>query len=88
VNSFTQRGGSKASGYQLGGGVEARVAERLTLGLEYLYTSLEDDTRVRFAGPAPANNPFLLVNPAGTDFRRSDEEFDFHSVRLVANVRF
>ncbi|MDP8916022.1 MAG: outer membrane beta-barrel protein, partial [Pseudomonadota bacterium] len=88
VNSVTQRGESEASGYQVGAGAEAQVAERLSLGLEYLFTSLDDDTRVRLAGPAPATNPFIRVNPAGTDFRRSKEEFDFHSVRVVANVRF
>jgi len=88
VNTFTTRGDDRLNGYQLGAGVEAAVAPRLSLGLEYLYTSLDDDVRVRASGPAPATNPFILANPGGTDFARSEEEFDFHSVRVVANVRF
>lgn len=90
ANSFTGTDDDQVGGYQLGAGAEALVAERLTIGVEYLYTSLKDDEfRVRTGpGTAPATNPFLLVNPAGTDFRRSEEEFDFHSVRVVANVRF
>jgi outer membrane immunogenic protein len=90
VNAFTTNGDHNADGYQLGAGYERRVGASWSLGLEYLFTSLEDeDFRVRASrGNAGATNPFILVNPAGTDFRRSDTDFDFGSIRFTATYRF
>lgn len=90
ANAFPQSGDSDANGYQAGLGIERKVFDNFSVGLEYLYTRLKDDEfRVRAApGTAPATNPFLLVNPAGTDFRRSDEDFEVSSVRLTATFRF
>lgn len=89
VNTFTNNGNHNASGHQLGLGYERKLGDNFSVGLEYLQTRLEDeDYRVRSAGPAPATNPFILVNPAGTDFRRSDRDFDLDSVRLTATYRF
>lgn len=89
VNTFVQRGSSDADGYQYGLGIEHRFWDNVSLGLEYVHTSLDDDeTRVRAQGPAPATNPFILVNAGGTDFRRSDDDFELDSFRLTANLRF
>ncbi|MBY0512067.1 MAG: outer membrane beta-barrel protein, partial [Rhodospirillaceae bacterium] len=78
-----------ASGYQLGGGADYNVTEEWRFGLEYLYTALDDDSyRVRAAGPAPATNAFILVNANGTDFRRSENKFDYGTVRLTLTYRF
>jgi len=89
ANTFRQSDSDDANGYQVGGGFERQLTSDVTMGLEYLYTSLEDDsTVVRSMGPAPATNPFLLVNPAGTDFRRSEEDLNVHSVRVTASYRF
>lgn len=90
ANSFEGTGSSSASGYQVGLGYERKVTQNFSLGLEYLFTSLDDDGyRVRTGpGTAPPTNPFLLVNADGTDMRRSDTDFDFDSVRLTANWRF
>lgn len=89
ANTFVLRGDDKATGYQWGGGYERKIAPQVTLGLEYLYTNLDDDDfRVRSQGPAATTNPFLIVNPAGTDFRRSEDELKFHSVRVTASYRF
>lgn len=89
VNTFTESGDDEVTGYQLGGGVEWNVSPQWRLGAEYIYTNLDDDDyRVRASGPAPATNPFILVNPDGTDFRRSDDEFDFDSLRLTVSYRF
>ena len=90
ANAFVQSGSSDANGFQAGMGIERKVLENFSVGLEYLYTRLKDDDfRVRAApGTAPASNPFLIVNPAGTDFRRSDEDFDVGSLRLTASFRF
>lgn len=89
VNTFVSRGDDSASGYQLGGGFERQLTGDVSLGLEYIYTRLEaDDARVRAQGPAPATNPFILTNAAGTDFRRSEDDFNIHSVRVTAAYRF
>lgn len=89
ANTFRLTDDDKASGYQWGGGFERKIAPQVTLGVEYLYTQLEDDGFVvRAAGPAAATNPFLIANTNGTDFRRSEEDFEVHSVRVTAAYRF
>jgi outer membrane immunogenic protein len=91
ANSFTSSGDEDASGYQIGAGYERKFYDgKFSVGIEYLFTSLEDeDARVRVGpGTAPPTNPFLLVNPSGTDFRRSDKDFDLDSLRLTATYRF
>lgn len=89
VNTFTNNGDHSGYGHQFGIGFERWLTDRITLSVEYLVTSVEDnDYRVRASGPAPATNPFILVNAAGTDFRRSDTEFEVDSIRLVASFRF
>ncbi|MBB5730947.1 hypothetical protein FHS99_003455, partial [Sphingomonas prati] len=35
-----------------------------------------------------ANNPFVLVNTDGTDFRRSGDRFNSHVAAVTANFRF
>ena len=87
--SYGDSGEGSADGFQAGVGIERRFGSNLSLGLEYLATRLDDGNyRVRAQGPAPATNPFIRVNPAGTDFRRSDEDFDLDSLRLTATWRF
>jgi outer membrane immunogenic protein len=78
-----------AWGYQAGGGAELRLVGRLTLNAEYLFSSFDnrEDSIVRSQGPAPATNAFILVNPGGTSFQRTDR-FEFQSVRVGVNVRF
>lgn len=89
VNTFTNNGDHTASGRQWGVGYERLIGDNFSVGLEYLVTQLDDgDYRVRASGPAPATNPFILVNADGTDFRRSDEDFDYDSLRLTATWRF
>lgn len=89
VNTFTDNGDTDASGHQLGLGYERRFGQAFTVGVEYLRTELDDgDYRVRAAGPAPATNPFILQNPNGTDFRRSDTDIELDSLRITASYRF
>lgn len=93
VNTFVpardEERSENAWGYQAGGGVEFRVGAHWSLTGEYLYTNLDDeeDGTVRSQGPAPATNPFILVNAAGTDLRRSDK-FDVHALRVGLSYRF
>ncbi len=90
ANSFTSNGDTSGFGWQAGVGYERKLGENVSVGLEYLFTSLEaDDQRVRTGpGTAPATNPFLIVNRAGTDMRRSDKDFDYGAARATVNWRF
>ncbi len=90
VNSFTGNGNEKGWGYALGGGVEQRLGATFSVGLQYLYRSIDAGDYVVRAGPGTAGltNPFRIVNPAGTDFARSDEDFTSHGVSLTASFRF
>ena len=89
ANSFADNGKTNGWGWQAGGGVEAMVGDSLSIGLEYLHTSLSDDDYVVNvgAGTAPATNPFLL-NGGGTNIVREDDKFDRHAVRLTTSLRF
>jgi opacity protein-like surface antigen len=90
VNSFTGSGDDEADGYQAGIGIERRVLDNFSVGLEYLFTQLEDDGYLVRVGPgtAPPTNPFLIVNPSGTDTRRTDTDFSINTVKLTASWRF
>ena len=91
ANSFTPRNERDWQfGWQAGGGAEVALTRNLGLGIEYLYSSYNDDDYVVAVGPgtAPATNPFLLVNAAGTDFRQSNDRFNFHTLRGTVSLRF
>lgn len=90
ANSFTGNGNEKGWGYAVGGGVEQRLGANFSVGLQYLYRSIDAGDYVVRAGPgsAGATNPFRIVNPNGTDFRRSGENFTSHGVNLTASFRF
>lgn len=89
ANTFVQSGDDEARGYQYGGGFERKLTPDVTLGLEYIYTNLDDDDyTVRSQGPVAATNPFVIVNPNGTDLRRSEDELKFHAFRVTASYRF
>lgn len=93
ANSFTVReDGDSADGYQLGAGVEWRLAPGLSFTGEYLYSNLTPDDyvlRVGNTGTTPATNPFILApNTAGTDMTRSNDGMELHHLRIGMNVRF
>lgn len=89
VNTFVGNGDSEADGPQYGAGYERRLGDNFAIGVEYLMSDLKDDEyRVRAQGPAPVTNPFILVNSAGTDFRRSDDDLELESLRLTLSFRF
>lgn len=89
-NSLTDRRKTDAWGWSAGGGAEAKLARNLSLGLEYLYTSYNDDDYTVRVGPGTAapTNPFLLANPQGTNMRRTDKDFAAHNIRVTAAFRF
>ena len=91
TNTFTQSGKKNQFGIQGGGGVEQKIGDNFSVGLEYLYHQYQDnDFRVRAAGPAgtPFTNAANGGTTAGTDFRRSDDKFRWHSIRATAAFRF
>ena len=88
ANTFTTNNDDEGEfGFQVGGGVEYLITENLSLTGEYLYTRFDaDDFTVRAGGPVV--NPFTLVNPAGTDFKIDEDEFDYHTVHAGVSYRF
>lgn len=91
ANSFTPtKKNQDAEGYQIGAGVETMVTDTFSVGVEYLFTSLDTDPLIVRTGPgtAPATNPFLLVNTAGTNQRRSNDDTQLHGFRLTGTFRF
>jgi len=77
-------------GFVLGGGIEQKIGRNVSVGVEYLYQQYDDESTVRLnnSGTTSPTNPFLLGNASGTDFIRSDDSFNLHSVRAVVNFRF
>ena len=91
LNSFTGSGKQNQFGITGGGGIEQKIGKNFSIGMEYMYHQYQDDDyRVRVGqGTAPATNPFVLApNTTGTDFRRSDDKFRWHSLRATAAFRF
>ncbi len=90
ANSFTLRGEDGRFGFVAGGGIEQKISRHISFGLEYMYNQYNDgDFRVRVGqGTAPLTNPFLLSTVQGTDFRRTDDRFRWHSARFTVNYRF
>jgi outer membrane immunogenic protein len=91
ANAFTESGKRNQWGITGGGGVEQRIGRNFSVGLEYMYHQYQDDdyrVRAGSTGTTPATNPFLLGNAGGTDFRRSDDKFRWHSLRATAAFRF
>ncbi|GAA0614714.1 outer membrane beta-barrel protein [Brevundimonas kwangchunensis] len=93
ANSFVvQSDEDDADGFQLGAGMEWRLAPGLSLVGEYLYTDLtpgDHVIRVGNTGTTPATNPFILPpNTAGTDMTRSNDSMELHALRIGMNVRF
>lgn len=75
-----------ASGMQFGVGYETFVARNLTLGLEFLSSSFDDDSDFNVhadGGIFDNDDP-----TTGTDIRRSSSSVDFTSTRLTLGWRF
>lgn len=93
ANSFVvQSDEDDVDGWQLGAGVEWRLAPGLSLTGEYLYNQLQPGDyviRAGSTGATPATNPFILApNTTGTDFTRSNDDLELHAFRIGMNVRF
>ena len=92
ANTFTAAEYDDPNGYQIGAGYEVKLNNMMgnnwSVGIEYLWTQLEDDSVVAVGrGTALATNPFVLVDSTGTDIRRSNEDFRFGQLNLMLNWR-
>lgn len=89
-NGYTDMSDDTVTGWRAGAGVEHRVLKNLSIGVQYLHTSLKDNgARLRVSrGTQPATNPFILTNTSGTDFARSHRRFATDNVSATANFRF
>jgi len=92
TNSFTASEGDDPQGYQVGAGYELQLDNMMgnnwSVGIEYLWTQLEDDSVVAVGrGTALPTNPFLLVNSTGTDIARQNEDFEFGQLNLTLSWR-
>lgn len=89
ANAFSTSGTRNKWGVQYGGGIEQKIGRNFSIGLEYLYHDYNTpDARVLVTqGAAPATNPFVLGGTT-TTFARSDNKFNWHSLRLTAAFRF
>lgn len=70
-------------GFVLGVGMETRLNQNWSLGVEYLYTNFGDgDFTTSF------NNGPFATQAGSTDARGSEEDFDFHTLQLKLTYRF
>lgn len=92
ANTFSPNNdGKKKFGFVVGGGVEKFLTRNISVGAEYTYHDYKDnDYKVLVTrGTAAANNPFVLApNTAGTNIRRSDPDFRWHSLRGTIGFHF
>jgi outer membrane immunogenic protein len=89
-NAYQQSGKRQQFGILGGGGIEQKATPNISVGMKYMFHQYQhDDFRVRVTqGTQPATNPFVLApNTTGTDFRRSDDTFRWHSLRATAAFR-
>jgi len=86
ANAVVTGGDDTAIGYTVGAGLTAKITQRVSFGLEYLYTDLgDDDFNVRLSGPAAFSGP---GSPGFTDARGSDSSFDFHTIQAKISYHF
>ena len=80
ATTTTSGGQDSDFGYTVGGGVEAKLSERVSLTAEYLYTNLGgNDFRANLSGSAFGT---------GTTAVGEREKFDFHTVQAKLSYKF
>ncbi|HTI30593.1 MAG TPA: outer membrane beta-barrel protein [Sphingomonas sp.] len=89
ANSFAVSGAHGAWGWVAGGGVEGMITPRLSLGMEYLYSSYNDKKSRVLVGPgsAAATNPFILGGTT-TTIAPSRNDLNAHGLRVTAAFHF
>lgn len=83
ATTVTSGGQDRNIGYAIGLGVENRLSEKVSIGLEYLYVNMGgNDFNANLTG-----GPFSDVAPS-TNARGSDGDFDFGTVQVRVSYRF
>jgi outer membrane immunogenic protein len=93
LNAFTPSQDREIDGHKIGLGCEVKLGEvwlveaGWSMGLEYICTELDDgDDPVAVGGrTAPSTNPFLIVDPTGTDMKRTLDLFAYSTVGITLN---
>lgn len=93
TNSFVSARGVDADewGWTAGGGIEQKVADNFSIGLQYLYTRFKTEGYTVRAGQGAVpstTNPFVITPAGSTDIQRSNDVFEHNSVRVTASYRF
>lgn len=86
----TSGGQDNDFGYTVGGGIEARVTQNWSVGLEYLYTDLGgNDFQANLqGGPFGGAGGAAGSNAGGTNLTGTDGDFDFHTITAKISYRF
>ncbi len=86
----TSGGQNNNFGYTVGGGVEARLTQNWSFGVEYLYTNLGgNDFAVNLqGGPFGGTGGQPGSNADGTNLTGTDRNFDFHTISAKISYRF
>ncbi|MBS9722386.1 porin family protein [Tianweitania sp. BSSL-BM11] len=86
----TSGGQDSDFGYTVGGGIEMRATDKISFGLEYLYTNLggNDYSANLQGGPFGGVGGAAGTNPGGTTLVGSDDDFDFHTIQAKVSYRF
>ena len=83
ATTVTSGGQKNRFGYVIGFGVENKVTEQVSIGLEYTYVNMgSNDFQATLTG-----GPFSAAAPS-TTARGTDRDFDFGQVQLKMNYRF
>ena len=93
ANSFVETRGKDEDewGWTAGGGVEQKITDNFSLGVQYLYTRLKTEGYTVRAGQGAVpstTNPFVITPAGYTDMQRTNDKFEHNSVRVTASYRF
>jgi outer membrane immunogenic protein len=90
ANVFVGNDEDGSWGYELGAGLEHRITDKISIGAQYVYREFTSDDFVVRATPGttPPTHPFRLVNPNGTDFTRSADDFESNAFEVTVGYRF
>jgi len=92
TNAFDGTSKDDAWGWTAGAGIEQKISDNFSVGLLYRYTALNPDNNdvTVTRGTAPTTGPF--TNPTTTSGQtvigRSNDDFNYHSAKLTASLRF
>jgi len=91
-NTFTETDESQDEwGWTLGAGIEQKVSDNFSIGVAYGYTRFKTEGYTVRAGqgtPPSTTNPFVITPAGYTDIQRTNDIFEYQSVRVTASYHF